>query len=158
EQHHIARERVLELLVRHGIPTVFDDDGLAREAAYVGEGLGQDLGALAGAGFRQCHEDRRMPVKALILPARCETKQAAQGGLFFCCSPLCLSRGREGAFVTVQSASEWRLPPSWAGPAAAHRLRTWPELCPGLRPEPEQMIGIPCRSSARCATSSHPAS
>src|SRR5262249_30950351 len=52
------------------------------------KGFGQDLGALAGAGFGQCHEDCRMPIKGLILPARCETKQAAQGGgLFFYCSP-----------------------------------------------------------------------
>ncbi len=43
EQDDVAREAVLQALVRHGIATVFDDDGLAVEITDVGQGLGQNL-------------------------------------------------------------------------------------------------------------------
>jgi len=48
EQHHVAREALLELLVGHRVAAVLHHDDLAVEAADVGHRLGQDRGLLGG--------------------------------------------------------------------------------------------------------------
>ena len=51
QQHHVAREALLQLLVGHGVAAVLDDDGLAVEALDVRQRLGEDarlLGRLRG--------------------------------------------------------------------------------------------------------------
>src|SRR5574343_42316 len=44
EQHHIIGERLLQALFRHGIATVFHDNGLAVETFQKGECFGQNFG------------------------------------------------------------------------------------------------------------------
>jgi hypothetical protein len=50
QQHNVAREGMLQLLIGHGVATVFDDDGLAMKTPDIRQRLGKDLGFLAGVG------------------------------------------------------------------------------------------------------------
>ncbi len=53
EQHHVFREVLLQRRIGHRIAAVLDHDGLAVELADVGQGLGQDLGLVAGGDVGQ---------------------------------------------------------------------------------------------------------
>ena len=59
QQHHVAREAFLELVLGHRIAAVFHDDRLAVEALYVRQRLGEDAG-LDGTfyGRRRAHAGR----------------------------------------------------------------------------------------------------
>ncbi|MNW55494.1 hypothetical protein D3C74_331540 [compost metagenome] len=48
QEHHVARERGLELVVDHGVAAVLDDHERPAELLEPGHGLQQDLGLLAG--------------------------------------------------------------------------------------------------------------
>ncbi|MNE71691.1 hypothetical protein D3C80_1675870 [compost metagenome] len=48
-QHDIAGEAGLQLVAFHGVAAVLDHQGLAAEAADVGQGFGEDLGYLFGS-------------------------------------------------------------------------------------------------------------
>ncbi len=48
QEHHVAREALLQMLVGHGVAAVFDDDGLAVKTLDVGQRFGKDAGFLRG--------------------------------------------------------------------------------------------------------------
>jgi len=43
QQHHVVGKAAFELLFRHRIAAVLDDDGLAVEAPDIGQGFGKNL-------------------------------------------------------------------------------------------------------------------
>ncbi len=55
EQHDVAREALLQVLVGHRVAAVLDDDGLAVETLDVGQGFGQDGGLDVGGEVVDAH-------------------------------------------------------------------------------------------------------
>ena len=58
EQHDVAREAFLQLLVGHGVAAVLDDDRLAVEALDVRQRLGEDFRFVGSGGAGEGHDGR----------------------------------------------------------------------------------------------------
>ncbi|MCY1543390.1 hypothetical protein D9M68_792070 [compost metagenome] len=54
-QHHVAGEAGLQLIAFHGVAAVLDHQGLADEAADIGQRFGQDLGDLGSSVEAEGH-------------------------------------------------------------------------------------------------------